>query len=75
MVDWKVMEKFRKLSKAKQVSVITDRTSISEVMRKNLASDITNGKYGMRQVVRQMVYIEDYEETTQRMIEVLTEVN
>lgn len=75
MVNWEVMDKFRKLSKASQVSVITDRASISEVMRKNLASDITTGRYGMRQVVRQMVRIEDYEETTQRMIEVLTEVN
>ena len=75
MVDWKAMEKFRKLNRARQISVITDRDSISYIMRKNLASDITNGRYGMRQVVRQMVHIEDYEETTQRMVKVLMEVD
>ena len=67
MVDIKAVSKFERLSRAKQEMVIIDRDSISDTMRKNLARDIVNGRYGLSSVTRQMIDIEDYEETTSRM--------
>ena len=67
MVDIKAVSKFERLSRAKQEMVIIDRDSVSDMMRKNLASDIVNGRYGLSSVTRQMIDIEDYEETTSRM--------
>ena len=46
---------------------ILDRDGIADTMRHNLASDIVNGRYGLSSVTRQMIAIEDYEETTSRM--------
>lgn len=67
MVDIKAVSKFERLSRAKQEMVIVDRDGTADTMRKNLASDIVNGRYGLSSVTRQMVAIEDYEETTSRM--------
>lgn len=45
---------------------IEDKWSIADTMRKNLASDITEGRYGLKNVTKQMLDIEDYEfETAQ----------
>lgn len=51
------MEK-QKLEKLKLI--YDDKYGIAQTMRQNLASDITCG-YGLGNVVRQMVAIEDYE--------------
>ena len=67
MVDIKAVSKFERLSRAKQEMVIIDRDSVSDMMRKNLAGDIVNGGYGLSSVTRQMIAIEDYEETTSSM--------
>ena len=67
MVDIKAVSKFDRLSRAKQEMVILDRDSVADTMRKNLASDIVNGRYGLSSVTHQMIDIEDYEETTGRM--------
>lgn len=45
---------------------IEDRWSIADTMRRNLASDITESRYGLKNVTKQMLDIEDYEfETAQ----------
>lgn len=67
MIDLDALRKFQRMSTANQGFTLIDRESCAGQMRHNLASDITIGKYGMRQVVRQMTDIEDYEETTARM--------
>lgn len=67
MVDFKELSKFDRLSRAKQEMAILDRDGIADTMRRNLASDIVNGRYGLSSVTRQMIDIEDYEETTSRM--------
>ena len=67
MVDYEKVKRFEKLSKTRQEMCILDRDSVAEMMRKNLASDIVNGNYGLNNVVRQMIMIEDYEDTTSYM--------
>lgn len=67
MIDIKAVSKFDRLSRVKQEMAILDRDGISDTMRHNLASDIVNGRYGLSSVTRQMIAIEDYEETTSRM--------
>lgn len=67
MVDIKAMSKFERLSRTKQEMVILNRDGMADLMRRNLASDIVNGRYGLHSVTRQMIDIEDYEETTSRM--------
>lgn len=74
MVDIKAVSKFDRLSRAKQETVIVDRDSVADMMRQNLASDIVNGRYGLSSVTRQMVAIEDYEDTTRRMRMCMKEV-
>lgn len=68
MIDLKAIERCRKLKGEKRMDMIRDRWSIADTMRRNLASDIVVGRYGMTSVVRQMVDIEDYEATTERMV-------
>ena len=53
------MEK-QKLERLKLI--YDDKYSLAQTMRQNLASDIQCG-YGLANVVRQMVAIEDYEKT------------
>ena len=67
MVDHKIVAKFSKLSRPKQEMVILDRDSVADVMRNNLAADIVNGRYGLSNVTRQVIAIEDYEATTRHM--------
>ena len=67
MVDFKALSRFDRLSRAKQEMTILDRDGIADLMRRNLASDIVNGRYGLNSVTRQIVVIEDYEETTRSM--------
>lgn len=45
-----------------------DKVGIAKTMRKNLASDIEAG-YGLANVTRQMIQIEDYESKTVRKAE------
>lgn len=74
MVDIKAVSKFDQLSRAKQEMVIMDRDSVADMMRQNLASDIVNGRYGLSSVTRQIIAIEDYEDTTRRMRMCMKEV-
>ena len=67
MVDFKALSKFDRLSRAKQEMTILDRDGIADLMRQNLASDIVNGRHGLNSVTRQIIAIEDYEETTRSM--------
>ena len=67
MINHKAIAKFDKFSRSKQEEVILDRDCTADIMRHNLASDITNGRYGLNSVTRQMIAIEDYEATTARM--------
>lgn len=67
MIDLKEVAKFDRFSRAKQEMIIIDRDGMADTMRRNLASDIVNGRYGLASVTRQILAIEDYEETTLRM--------
>ena len=66
MVDMKKLAKFEKLTSKKQQEMLVDRDGMADTMRRNLASDIIAG-YSMNSVVRQMTFIQDYEETTAAM--------
>lgn len=67
MVDFKEVAQFQRFSGARQAEVVADRYRMAHVMRENLASDIVNGRYGSHSVIRQILAIEDYEETTYAM--------
>lgn len=62
MVDFEMVKRYERTARANRELWIQDKHSVAQTMRQNLASDIIAG-YHMVNVVRQMVRIEDYEET------------